>query len=437
MARFVRQAVGMATILWIAALIVLSYSPGFLAAAPDPWPPARLDAADEEVARREVLLWVEGTDLTWRLTGADVALRVDRVATQALAAARTVQDAPELPMLTLETWRIRSWIRERVAGQVRVDPVPARLDAQGRVIPDRPGRRLDQEAAVRLVEAALLSPAATSGPVRVKLPVVTTRAELTAERLEALGPWTVLASFTTRFDPADTNRAANIHLSAALLDGALVEPGYIFSFNDVVGLRTEERGFKPAPIIVSRRLVAGIGGGVCQLSSTTYNAALLSGLEVVERRNHSIPVSYLPMGRDATVLDRLIDLRFRNTLDHPIVIHSRVEGDRLTVVIWGHPSDRRAVDVRTRVIEELPAPVVWEDGTPADELADEFAAGRTVAGVEVVEPGRPGYVVEVERVYYGPDGKIVQVEKVSRDVYLPEPRKVRRLPGATPSASGL
>lgn len=437
MARFGRQAVGIATILWIAALIVLSYSPGFLAAAPEPWPSARLDAIEEELARREVHLWVEGSDQVWRLTGADVALRVDRVATQALASARAVHDGPELPMLTLETWRIRSWLRERVAGQVRVDPVPARLDARGQVIPDQPGRRLDQEAAVRLVEAALISPAAVSGPVRVRLPVVTTRAEVTAEQLEALGPWTALASFTTRFDPIDTNRAANIHLSAALLDGTFVEPGQVFSFNDVVGLRTEERGFKPAPIIVSRRLVAGIGGGVCQLSSTTYNAALLSGLQVVERRNHSIPVSYLPLGRDATVLDRLIDLRLRNTLDHPIMIHSRVEGDRLTVVIWGHPSDRRAVEVRTRVIQELPAPLVWEDGTSADELAAQLASGDTVEGVEVVEAGRPGYVVEVERIYYGSNGEIQRVEMVSRDVYLPEPRKVRRLPSATPSATGL
>lgn len=436
MAGLGRQAVGLATILGIAGLIVLSYSPGFLTAAPESWPAARLDAIEEALAHREVHLWVEGSDQVWRLTGADAALRVDRVATQALAAARTVQEGPELPVLTLEAWRIRSWLRERVAGPVRVDPVPARLDAEGRVIPDRPGRRLDLDEAVRRVEAALLSPAAASGPVRVRLPLVTTRAEVTAERLEALAPWTLLGSFTTRFDPADANRASNIHLSASLLDGALVEPGETFSFNDVVGLRTEARGFKPAPVIVSRRLVAGIGGGVCQLSSTTYNAALLSGLEVVARQHHSIPVSYLPLGRDATVFDRLIDLRFRNNLSHPILVHSRVEGDRLTVAVWGHAGDRRRIEVRSRIVEELPAPLQWENGEEAGELAAQLAAGGPVAGVEVVEPGRQGYVVEVERLFYGSDGEVERVEAISRDVYLPEPRLVRRTTSVNPSTEG-
>src|SRR5690606_31725467 len=90
----------------------------------------------------------------WRLTGADVALRVDWVATRALAAAPPRPESPDLPVVTLEAWRIRSWLRERVAGSVRVDPVPARLDAQGRVIPDQPGRRLDLDEAVRRVETA-------------------------------------------------------------------------------------------------------------------------------------------------------------------------------------------------------------------------------------------------------------------------------------------
>src|SRR5690606_35275921 len=135
MARLGRQVAGLVTILWVAALIVLSYSPGFLTAAPEPWSAPRLEALDEALARREVHLWVEGSDQTWRLTGADVALRVDWVATRALAAAPPRPESPDLPVVTLEAWRIRSWLRERVAGSVRVDPVPARLDAQGRVIP--------------------------------------------------------------------------------------------------------------------------------------------------------------------------------------------------------------------------------------------------------------------------------------------------------------
>ena len=421
MARLGRQVAGLVTILWVAALIVLSYSPGFLTAAPEPWSAPRLEALDEALARREVHLWVEGSDQTWRLTGADVALRVDWVATRALAAASPRPESPDLPVVTLEAWRIRSWLRERVAGSVRVDPVPARLDAQGRVIPDQPGRRLDLDEAVRRVETAFRRLGAGPGPLRIQLPVVATRAEVTAERLEALAPWTRLSSFTTRFDPDDVNRATNIRLSASLLDGTLVEPGQIFSFNDVVGLRTEARGFLPAPIIVSRRLVAGIGGGVCQLSSTTYNAALLAGLEVVERRHHSIPVTYLPLGRDATVLDRLIDLRFRNTLSHPVLIQSLVEGDRLIVTLWGHPGDRQQVEVRTRLIQEVPPPFQWEDGTDVRDLPP----GLSVHELEVVVPGRPEYVVETERLFFGTDGQVVRTEKLSRDRYLPEPRIVR------------
>lgn len=424
-----RQAIGLGTILWVAALIVLSWAPGFLQAAPGEgrtaWEGSRLDRLEEELTRREVHLWVAGSERVWRVTGADVALSVDRVRTRVLeTSAHLREESAGMPVVTLEEWRLRSLLRERVAGAVRLDPRPAGLDEQGAIVADQPGRRLDLNEAVRRIRDAFVNPPEGDGPVRVEIPLEIVRASLTTERLQALAPWELLASYTTRFDPTDLNRAANIRLGAQLLDGTYLEPGQVFSFNEVVGPRLEVRGFKPAPVIISRKLVSGIGGGVCQLSSTTYNAALLSGLEVIERRHHSIPVSYLPLGRDATVFDNLIDLRFRNTLAHPVMVESRVEGDQVTVSVWGNPRDRMSIGIRARTVQSLPPPLEWEDGTGA-ALQASVPEGAHDQDLEVVEPGRTGYVVEVERVFYGPDGQVTRVESLSRDVYPPEPRRVR------------
>jgi len=139
-----------------------------------------------------------------------------------------------------------------------------------------------------------------------------------------------IAQYTTYFDSGQVNRTENIRLAAKALDGKLLAPGERFSFNESVGERTAEAGYKEALIIEGDVFTPGLGGGVCQVSSTLYNAVILAKLEVLERHHHTLPISYVPPGQDATVAFPVLDFRFRNSSDDYLLIRSFVEGSTLT-----------------------------------------------------------------------------------------------------------
>ena len=143
-----------------------------------------------------------------------------------------------------------------------------------------------------------------------------------------------IAQYTTYFDASIINRTENIRLAAKALDGKLLAPGEQFSFNKTVGQRTAEAGYKEAMFIVGKTYVPGLGGGVCQVSSTLYNVAVLAHLEILERHHHSLPVNYVPPGQDATVSFPYSDFRFRNITDNYLLIRSFVEGNSLTSLIY-------------------------------------------------------------------------------------------------------
>lgn len=145
----------------------------------------------------------------------------------------------------------------------------------------------------------------------------------------------LLAQYSTHFDSTQVNRTENLRLAAKALDGKLLAPGEPFSFNDSVGERTAEAGYKVAMIIEGDAYMPGLGGGVCQVSSTLYNAVLLADLEVLERHRHSLPVDYVPPGQDATVSFSVLDFRFRNNTDAYLLIRSSIENNTLTFRLYG------------------------------------------------------------------------------------------------------
>lgn len=152
-----------------------------------------------------------------------------------------------------------------------------------------------------------------------------------------------LAYFATEIpNNEETNRYNNIFLAVQMLDGTVIMPGETFSFNEKVGERSLETGFKKAPIIIGNMVRQDLGGGVCQVASTLYNASLLAGLEVVERSAHTIPVKYVPEGRDATVFYGLIDLKIKNSLLNPVAIQCEVNDQEVKIRILGNHQDRRA-----------------------------------------------------------------------------------------------
>lgn len=147
----------------------------------------------------------------------------------------------------------------------------------------------------------------------------------------------VVGHFETRFGylGGETNRAANIANAASKLDGQVLLPGQILSFNNVVGHRTLDNGFHKGWEIFKGEMVEGVGGGTCQVASTLHAAAYLAGLDVLERSPHSRPSGYIVMGLDSTVVDGQVDLKLRNPFDFPIVLHAQVDRGVITFELLG------------------------------------------------------------------------------------------------------
>ena len=150
----------------------------------------------------------------------------------------------------------------------------------------------------------------------------------------------LIAQYATNFDSSMVNRTKNVSLAAKALDGKLLAPGEQFSFNDCVGERTAEAGYKEALIIEGDAYTPGLGGGVCQVSSTLYNAVILANLEIIERHRHSLPVNYVPSGQDATVSYGILDFKFRNSTNADLLIRSLIDDNTLTVQIM----ERQRID---------------------------------------------------------------------------------------------
>ena len=157
---------------------------------------------------------------------------------------------------------------------------------------------------------------------------------------------TLLAQHSTTFSTSMAGRAENIRVSSNRISDVLLMPGEIYSYNKLTGIRTIANGYYNAPVIVNGDLEDAPGGGVCQTSTTLYNAVLYSGLKVEQVKNHSITSSYAPRGKDAMVNDSGSDLKFSNPYDHPIYVKSIVNGGTLTCQIYGNSADKPNVDIR-------------------------------------------------------------------------------------------
>lgn len=201
-----------------------------------------------------------------------------------------------------------------------------RLDEAGKIIKGRPQTILkESELVERILEAS-----ATGGQVEV--PLYITQSGYSLEDIPYLEE-VVVASYTTYFNSADMGRNKNIELSAKAINNVIVGSGDHFSFNTVVGPRDEANGYQPAPEIINKKVVMGIGGGICQTSSTLFNAVDQIPIKYVERHHHSLDVGYVPKGRDATVSYGSLDFRFQNTNDVPLLIKTSYGKDFLTIEI--------------------------------------------------------------------------------------------------------
>lgn len=226
-----------------------------------------------------------------------------------------------------------------------------------------------------------------------------------------------ITSFSTTFNNsgASQNRAYNIKLASNAIDGTLIMPGNIFSFNNVVGERSKAKGYKGAPIIVGNKVQDGLGGGVCQVSTTLYNAALRANLPSVERVNHTMPSSYVDKGLDATVSYGSIDYKFKNTLKYPVYIESYIRGNTLVCSIY---SNRALNDTKYDFVSE-----VYETVPSRTIYVNDSSLSR---GTEIIDSSsKTGYKVNVYKITYK-NGTQVSKELLYKDYYRQVNGVIRR-----------
>lgn len=223
-----------------------------------------------------------------------------------------------------------------------------------------------------------------------------------------------IVQFSTSLTGSSQDRKHNVRLALSKLNGYRLDPGEVLSFNKVVGPRTAKAGFKPAPVIMpDKSMQDDYGGGVCQASSTLYNAALRADLEIVERYHHSFPVAYLPAGLDATVSYGGADLKIKNNRKTPVFIRTFSSGDNVYVEIYGEPLPNNGYIECTSVTREVvPAP------QPKRVLDSKGKYVKQPGGQYEYVKSRNGYKVTSYKIYYE-NGKKVRTEVIANDYYRP------------------
>ena len=277
-----------------------------------------------------------------------------------------------------------------------------------KLVPSRKGRKVD----VRRSESSLLAGALSTTDRTATLAVDRTAPKLTTKRARALGITGYVGGYTTYYG-GDPNRIHNVELVSRLIDGRLIKPGGVFSFNQATGARTAEKGFREAPVIINGELETGLGGGVCQVSTTVFNAAFEAGLKITARTNHALYISHYPLGRDATVNYPDTDLKFVNDTGHSLLLRTYVGNYALTVRLFGTPVHRKVVS------EASP---LEETGPPRVKKTFDSSLYR---GTKIVEDeGEPSRSVSVHRLVYDAKGHLLY-DDMWYSNYLSEPTVIR------------
>lgn len=244
---------------------------------------------------------------------------------------------------------------------------------------------------------------AMRGDGTIALPLIEAPKRIPDEELDKITD--VMAEFSTRFPSGERNRNANLELASRKLDGMILMPGEVFSFNQSVGKRTMDEGYRLAPILANGRHDTGIGGGICQVSTTLYNAVALSNLEIVTRNNHSMASTYVSIGRDATVSWPNLDLKFRNNTGGPIAISRTYVPGKITFRILGKKVPGQEVKL------EAVGHQSWSRG-----LVYEHDPSLPFGKQRIIEKGSRGHKVTVYRLVYQ-NGQLVKRELFNQSNY--------------------
>ncbi len=255
-------------------------------------------------------------------------------------------------------------------------------------------------------------------PIILELPLREIKPSVTVESLKAEGISRKIAEFTTFYATSGAGRVFNIQSTAKTIHDMILQPGEVFDYNKVIQATRKQFGYKPAPVIIDGQMVPGIGGGICQVSTTLYNTVLRSGLEVVERRHHSLPIRYVPKGQDATFAEGHINFKFRNNSGSALLIRAFTSGRQITVKLFGSLPEHVSFEIQSNIVKVLEPGIKYMKSSTLP-----------IGGQKVIRAGKRGYIVDTIRIKKE-NGKAVSTEKISRDTYKASPAIIAMHPSS-------
>lgn len=248
-----------------------------------------------------------------------------------------------------------------------------------------------------------------------EIPLTITQPKVTTAQIGTEAFPDLLGTYSTKYDASDKDRTTNLKLAVQKINDKVVLPGETFSYNKTLGERTIAAGYKNAKVYESGQVVDGIGGGICQISSTLYNSVLFADLEIVERRNHQFVTSYTPAGRDATVVYGQTDFKFKNNRDYAVKIQASISNGIATVSIYGIKTDNDyTISFKHKQVSSIPYTVKYVDDNTLP-----------VGTEKVKQKGANGKIVETY-IVKSLNGKVVSTELLSKDTYSAMQRIILR-----------
>jgi vancomycin resistance protein YoaR len=298
---------------------------------------------------------------------------------------------------------------EEIAKIINEEPLNAQiLFEEKKILKEKTGYRLKKENSISKIVENLKNFESNL----IKLEIEKIIPKITEEKLKRINLDTPLAFYSTKFNPFQRKRVHNIKLAAKSIDGYVLLKDEIFSYNKIVGPREAKYGYLEAPVIIKGKLVPKEGGGACQVSSTLFNVALLAGFEILERIPHSRPSTYVPLGRDATVVYDYIDFKFKQDTQDIVILHTKVEKNTLTIYAYGE--NPQIINTKISYIYKKLIP----------NKIKEIREKNLEYGKKIIEEkGNPGYNVGILRIVKK-HGKIIKRDIIKSN-YKPVDRVVK------------
>jgi len=307
---------------------------------------------------------------------------------------------------------------EAIFAQLQSKVEQPRRDAElksDRIIPAQVGIEIKKQELYKNIQENIFHSINTDDPEIVPLPIQYYQPDIsTIELLSQIGINQVISTYETTLQDKEKNTLFNIKKASDQINGLLLKPGENFLFNQLIGPAEREDGYKESTIISNGQFTSGYGGGICQVSTTLYNAALLANLKIIERYNHSIygdATNYVPLGRDAAIFYGYKDLKFKNSLEQPIVVFCEIKESNLIVTLYGEKLLDKNITIVTRDKEIHDFDII--------EIKRE---NMEYAGDRVLQEGIPGYSIKTYRIITDSRGE--SMEFLSNDQYVSVPQKI-------------